>query len=339
MQVGTIRGLYITRRGGEDKVRQAFDAVDGDLILLESPDEGQIIEAVKDVDVAMAFGARPTRAVFEAMDRCQGWVSFGHGFDGLDVQAATDNGIILANTASFGTEEVSNHAVMMLLACSRKLILHDKLVKSGAWTREHLPPMGHLPHQTLGIIGIGDIGRAVGRKAKVFGLRVIAYDPYVQEWDVKEYGFERALSLNEVCEQADYLTLHTYLDDETYHMISDEQFRLMKPTAYLINVSRGRCVDEAALIRALVAKEIAGAGLDVFEQEPTPADNPLLKMDNVAVTNHYASYSEVAFERGILQLGEEGVRIATGQWPMSLINPAVQAAHPSRGPARQWGTF
>ena len=334
-----IKGLFITASGGISEVKEAWDSLGGELIVLEEPDEGQIIEAVKDVDVAMSLGAAPSRAIFEAMDRCQGWVGFGHGYDGVDLDAAVENGIILTNTASFGTDEVSNQAMMHLLVCARKFVLHDKLVKSGVWTREHLAPMGHLPHQTIGIIGTGNIGRAVGRKAKAFGLRVVAYDPYISSWDTKEIGFEPASSINEVCEQADYLTLHTMLTEETFHMIGDQQFKIMKPTAYLINVSRGKCVDEAALIRALNDGEIAGAGLDTFEQEPPPADNPLLKMDNVSVTSHYASYSEVAFTRRITQLGEEGVRIALGQWPMSLINPAVQATIPARDPARAWGTF
>lgn len=334
-----IRALFATGRGGEEEVRRALDAVGGELIVLNKPDEGQLIEAVKDVDVALSFGAPASRAVFEAMDRCQGWVGFGHGFDGVDLPAATENGIILANTASFGTDEVSNHAIMLLLICSRKFVLHDKLVKSGTWTRDHLAPMGHLPFQTLGLIGTGNIGRAVGRKAKAFGLKVVVYDPYARSWDIEEYGFEPALSINEVCEKADYLTLHTTLNSETRHMISDEQFKIMKDTAYLINVSRGPCVDEAALIRALNDGEIAGAGLDVFEQEPTPAGNPLLKMDNVAVTSHYASHSEVAFTRGLTQLGEEGVRIAMGQWPMSHINPEVRTKLPPRESPRAWGTF
>ena len=334
-----IRALFATGRGGDEEVRRAFDAVGGELIVLVDPDEGQLIEAVKDVDVALSFGAGASKAIFEAMDRCQGWVGFGHGFDGMDLDAATENGVILANTASFGTEEVSNHAIMLLLVCSRKFVLHDKLVKNGTWSRDQLPPMGHLPHQTLGIVGTGNIGRSVGRKAKALGLNIVAYDPYISSWDTKEYGFEPATSVNEVCEKADYITLHTMLTSDTHHMIGEEQFKIMKETAYLINVSRGPCVDEAALIRALENGEIAGAGLDVFEKEPTPADNPLLKMDNVAVTPHYASYSEVAFTRGLTQLGEEGVRIAMGQWPMSLINPEVKTKLPPREPARAWGTF
>ncbi|MFW6174621.1 MAG: C-terminal binding protein [Chloroflexota bacterium] len=336
-----IRGLIVTRPGVQDVSlpREAFEAVGGELEHMTNEDEGAVIEALKDVDVCIGAGWRPGRRVFEEMDRCKGVVSMGHGFDGWDLQAATDNGIILANTASFGTEEVSNHAMMLLLVCSRKFVLHDKLVRQGVWTREHLPPMGHISGQTLGIIGVGNIGRAVGRKARAFGLRVLAYDPYVPSWDFKEYGFEEARGMDQVLEESDYLTLHTPLNDETYHMMGGPQFSKMKNTAYLINVSRGKVVDEPALVEALRNGQIAGAGLDVFEQEPTPADNPLLQMDNVAVTNHYASYSEVAFQRAFRQMGQEAVRIAKGDWPMSLINPDVASKVPPRPPAKAWSSY
>lgn len=335
-----IKGLLITRQANAtETIKRAFDDVGGELLVLPPNDEGEIIETLKDVDVAMAYGYRPTEQVFAAHGRCQGFVSFGHGYDGLDLDAATKNGVILANTASFGTEEVSNHAMMLLLVCARKFVRHDKLMRQGIWTREYLPPMGHIAGQTLGIIGVGNIGRAVGRKAKAFGMRILAFDPYRAAWDLKEYGFDVATSVDDVCREADYLTLHTPLTDETRHMIGAPQFAVMKPTAYLINVSRGKVVDEPALVEALRNGRLAGAGLDVFEQEPTPADNPLLKMDNVAVTGHYASYSEAAWERALTQLGQEAVRIASGHWPMSLINPDVRHEIPPRKPARAWATF
>ena len=179
----------------------------------------------------------------------------------------------------------------------------------------------------------------MARKAKAFGLNVIAYDPYLASWDALEGGVEMAASLDDLCRRSDYLSVHIYLNDETRHLISHAQFAVMKPSAYLINCARGGVVDEAALIEALQQKRLAGAGLDVFEKEPVAADNPLLKMDNVSLTNHYASYSEVAWERAQTQLGEEAVRIATGMWPMSLINPDVRHVVPTRKPARSWETY
>ncbi len=314
----------------------------GAVIRYEGHGATELAQALRDVDAAMVQGHGFDRAAFAHMGlygRCQGLVSFGHGYDHLDLDAATKHGVILANTASFGTEEVSTHAIMHFLVCSRKFVLHDKLVKSGEWTRKNLAPMGHVAGQVFGIVGLGDIGRAVARKAKAFGLRVVAYDPYVASWDALEYGVEMVDSLEELCRRSDYISVHVYLNEETRHLISRAQFAVMKPTAYVINCARGGVVDEAALIEALQLHQIAGAGLDVFEKEPVDPDNPLLKMDNVSVTNHYASYSEIAWERAQTQLGEEAVRIATGMWPLSLINPDVRHVIPPRTPPRSWEVY
>ena len=318
----------IAHRGtSTEQQSRAVIAAGGEFVQYEGESDGELIEALKSADVAINQGHGFKSEFYEHMGnngRCKGLVSFGHGYDRMDLDGASKNGVILANTASFGTEEVSNHTMMMFLACSRKLILHNNLVKSGKWTREFLPPMGHISGQTFGIIGLGNIGRAVARKARAFGLNVIGYDPYKSSWDTKEYGVEIVSTVDELARRSDYISPHVYLTDDTFHMVNAEFFRKMKPTAYLINCSRGPVVDEKALIEALQKKEIAGAGLDVFEQEPVDPNNQLLKMENVTVTNHYASYSEVAWERGNTQLGEEAVRIAMGQWPMSLINPEVR---------------
>ena len=318
---------------------RAVQLAGGTVVRYEGRTLEDLVQALREVDVAMVQGHGFDPAAFAHMGlhgRCKGLVSFGHGYDHLDLDAATRNGVIVANTASFGTEEVSNHTMMHFLVCARKFVLHDKLVRSGTWTRRELGPMGHVVGQVFGIVGLGDIGRAVARKARAFGLEVIAYDPYVASWDAVEYGVEMIASLEALCERSDYITVHVYLNDETRHLISRKQFAVMKRSAYLINCARGGVVDEAALIEALQQGRIAGAGLDVFEKEPVDPANPLLKMDNVSVTNHYASYSEVAWERAQTQLGEEAVRIATGMWPMSLINPEVRHLVPPRAPARSW---
>ncbi|MEE8046290.1 MAG: C-terminal binding protein [Dehalococcoidia bacterium] len=310
-----------------------------EFVVYDGDSEGELIEALKDVDVAINQGHGWDPNLFVHMGnngRCQGLILSGHGYDGMDLGAAVENGVILANAASFGTEEVSNQTMMHFLVCSRKLVLHDKLVKSGTWTRDHLEPMGHISGETFGIIGLGDIGRAVARKAQAFGLKVIAYDPFVSSWDAKEYDVEMVGTPQEIAKRSDYVSLHTYLSDKTRHMVNAEFFDLMKPTAYLINCSRGPVVDEKALIAALQQKEIAGAGLDVFEKEPVDPDNPLLKMDNVSVTNHYASYSETAWNRVNTQIGEEAMRVALGYWPMSLINPDVRSTVEPRDWAISW---
>ncbi|MQG87968.1 MAG: C-terminal binding protein [SAR202 cluster bacterium] len=341
-----IKVLYLgpKSRGGVytpdlDEQSSAAKEMGAEFVVYEGSSDGELIEALKDADVAMNQGHGIDPTLFTQMGnngRCKGLVSFGHGYDGMDLNSAVQNGVILANTASFGTEEVSNQTMMHFLICSRKFVLHDKLVKNGTWTREYLSPMGHIAGQTFGIIGLGDIGRAVARKALAFGMNVIGYDPFVSSWDAKEYGVEMVGSPQEIAKRSDYVSPHTYLTPTTHHMINSDFFELMKPTAYLINCSRGPVVDEKALIKALQEGMIAGAGLDVFEQEPIEPGNPLLTMDNVSVTNHYASYSEVAWSRANTQLGEEAMRIALGYWPMSLINPDVRNTVEPRKSAVSW---
>jgi D-3-phosphoglycerate dehydrogenase / 2-oxoglutarate reductase len=344
-----FRVLYIGPTGGDafdasslEQQTRAIGLAGGAVERYTGRTVAELVEALERVDVALLQGHRFDPAAFAHMGlhgRCKGLVSFGHGYDQLDLDAAVKHGVILANTAAFGTEEVSNHTMMHFLVCARKFVRHDKLVRQGVWTRAHLAPMGHIAGQTFGIVGLGDIGRAVARKARAFGLSVIGYDPYVASWDAKEYGVEKVDTVDELCRRSDYVTLHCYLTEETRHIVGRRQFDLMKPTAYLINCARGGVVDELALIEALTAKKIAGAGLDVFEREPVDPSNPLLTMDNVSLTNHYASYSEVAWERAQTQLGEEAVRIATGMWPMSLINPEVCHVVPPRRPARAWEVY
>jgi D-3-phosphoglycerate dehydrogenase len=344
-----IRVLYIGPAQSEafdpaslEQQSRAVRLAGGTVVRYEGSSTAELAQALRDVDAAMVQGHRFDPAAFAHMGlhgRCKGLVSFGHGYDHLDLHAATANGVILANTASFGTEEVSNHTMMHFLVCARKFVLHDKLVRSGVWSRKQLAPMGHVAGQVFGIVGLGDIGRAVARKAKAFGLEVIAYDPYVASWDALEYGVEMIGTLEDLCRRSDYISVHVYLNDETRHLIGRAQFAVMKRSAYLINCARGGVVDEAALTEALQQGRLAGAGLDVFEKEPVDSDNPLLKMDNVSLTNHYASYSEVAWERAQTQLGEEAVRIATGMWPLSLINADVRHVIPPRTPARSWEVY
>jgi phosphoglycerate dehydrogenase-like enzyme len=273
---------------------RAVQLAGGTLVRYRGRSTAELVEALREVDVAMLQGHGFDPAAFAHMGlhgRCKGLVSFGHGYDHLDLDAATANGVILANTAAFGTEEVSDHTMMHILVCARKFVLHDKLVRGGRWTRANLAPMCHLAGQVLGIVGLGDIGRAVARKARAFGLQVIAYDPYVASWDALEYGVEMTDSLDTLCQRSDYISVHVYLHPETRYLIAGAQLALMKPTAYLINCARGGVVDEAALIEALRQKRIAGAGLDVFEDEPN-VPRELFALDNVVLLPHIASGTE-----------------------------------------------
>ena len=299
--------------------------------------DGETIEAVKGADAIINLGVPLPRAVISEIDNAKAIISSGHGFDRIDHNAATDQNVMVVNSAGFCTEEVSNHAITGVLACAKKLTILNDMVKQGHWGdpdfRASMGPFVPIDGQTLGLVAFGNIARATARKAKVFGLEVIAYDPYVQPWIAKEYRVELVPSLEELAGRSDFVSMHTPLNDETRKLVGESFFKAMKRTAYFVNTCRGPTVDEAALINALQQGEIAGAAIDVFEQEPTPTDNPLLKMDNVIATPHSAGQSTVSGTTVQVQLGQETARVLKGMWPMSLVNPQVRSSIPVRDPA------
>ena len=317
-------------------VEQRLGGLDYEMSVHVCGSPGEAIEAVKGADVIIDIGVPMPREVIAEIDTARAIVSIGHGFNQIDHDAATDHGIMVVNTAGFVTEQVANHTMMLLLACAKKLTILHELVRSGKWgpaTGSETASLPTIDGQVLGIVGFGNIARATARRAAVFGLDVIAYDPYVAPWTAKEYRVELATSLEELAARSDFVSVLVPLNDSTRKLIGAPFFKAMKPAAYFINTCRGPTVDEGALIEALRNGEIAGAGLDVFEEEPTPADNPLLKMDNVIVTPHSAGTSASSVAGGLAQLGDETARILRGMWPMSLVNPEVRGKLTARAPA------
>ena len=317
-------------------VEQQLAGLDYEMDVHVCKSDGETIEAIKGADLVINQGVPMPRAVIEEIDTAKAIVSYGHGFDRIDEETATDKSVMVVNTAGFCTEEVSNHAIMLLLACAKKLTILNDVVKTGPWsrdTRTEIGSMGAIDGQTLGLIGLGNIARATARKAKVFGLEVIAYDPFIEPWTAKEYRVELVSSMEELGRRSDYVSVHVPLNPHTRKLVGESFFKAMKTTAFIINTCRGPTVDEQAMIKALQDGEIAGAGLDVFEVEPTPADNPLLAMDNVIVTPHSAGTSVASQAAAPIQIGQEAARIVSGKWPMSLVNPQVRARIPARAPA------
>jgi D-3-phosphoglycerate dehydrogenase len=221
---------------------------------------------------------------------------------------------------------VANHALALLLACNRKLIALNHEVKSGIWqTRVPGPVTGSLHGETVGIVGLGNIGSAFAKRVAALETHVIACDPYVDDVHFAALGVER-VSLDTLAARADYVSVHTLLNAETRHLINEAFLRRMKPTACLINTSRGPVVDEQALVRALQEQWIAGAALDVRESEPPATDSPLTRMDNVILTPHAAYFSSPAVARVPQRCGEEVARALTGQRPLHVVNPEVYQA-------------
>jgi D-3-phosphoglycerate dehydrogenase / 2-oxoglutarate reductase len=246
--------------------------------------------------------------------------------DTVDVDAATDLGVVLANVRDFCLDEVSEHALALLLAVARKIVTADRLIRRGGWVagvQELLLPMRRLNGQTIGLVGFGQIARRMAVRAKAFGLEVLASDPYVSP-EVAEAQGVQLLPLAELLPRADIVSLHVPLSPETLHLIDDDALALMKPTAILINVARGPVVDEAALARALAAGRLAGAGLDVLEEEPLEIPHPLLDFENVVLTCHYASCTVEAYAEMRRGLSDQAAQILRGEFPKFFVNPQVR---------------
>lgn len=320
--------------GSMEPEEKELSGLDAEIEIVEArcATEDELIEAAADADVILGGNGRMfTRKVMESLPKCKAIFTYSVGFDTLDIEAATENGILIVNNAARGwcAEEVSNHAIALLLNCAKKLMLFNDLTRQGRWAeaRDAQAPMGSIHGQTLGLVGCGELGRMTARKAQVFGLRTIGYDPYLEKSLANEYNIT-LMSLEEVLREADYVSIHTPLNDQTRHLMGEKEFSLMKPSAYLINTARGPIIDEKAMIKALEEKRIAGAGLDVFETEPVEPDNPLLKMDNVITIPHTASYSDAAVKTAPASVGKQAAALLSGRWPRNIINKDVKPKIP-----------
>ncbi len=309
--------------GGYDLEMEGLAGLDAEIV--EAPaKEDAFLDAAREADAIYAKGLPISRRIIEGLTRCK-VISLGSvGVDTVDVKAATEHGIPVTNVPDTFIEEVADHAMMLLLAGFRRLVEQDRMVREGRW-REARPALYHFPRlmgQTLGLISFGRVARAVAKRAAPFGLRVIAYDPFVDETLMSELGVMPA-TLNEVLSQSDFISMHAPARPEVHHMLREEHFRLMKKTAIFINTGRGPTVQEEALIKAMQEGWIAHAALDVLETEPPSHNNPLLSMGNVTLTAHVASASSRFDEARKRRVGHELGLVLSGKWPMSCVNPAV----------------
>ncbi|MDA1279918.1 MAG: C-terminal binding protein [Chloroflexi bacterium] len=288
--------------------------------------EGEAIEAVRGADAIMLRGGWGTEQVIRAADSAKVLAVYSHGFNHVDVEAATDMGIIVTNGAGMCAEEVSNQAVTMALALHRQVVQSTNTMRRGVWERSGYWPIEPIDLANLGIIGFGNIGRQVARKlGQGWRMETLVYDPYVAPWITKEYNVEQVFELNELCERSDYIIIVVPLNSETFHMIGEEQFNHMKKTAFFINVCRGSVTDESALIDALQQGKIRGAGLDVFEQEPCDPKNPLLQMENVITAPHMAGSSTRSGWLSRQRASQQVAAVLRGEWPSAGQNPEVTA--------------
>ncbi len=288
--------------------------IDADLVLAPRSDAATIARLADAADAVMVTFAKLDAGLIARLGRCRVIGRFGIGVDNIDLEAASRAGIQVVYCPDYCVDEVSDHALALLLTLARRTALADRLVQQGQWTLAPLTPMWRLRGRVLGLVGFGKIPRTLAPKAQALGLEVIASDPFAPAALFAEAGV-RQVSFEKLLEQADFISIHAPLTEKTHHLFDAEAFRRMKREAVLINTARGPLIDEAALTEALDAGEIAGAGLDVAETEPLPANSPLRGRDNVILTPHAAFYSEDALLDLQTRVAEDVVRVLSGEAP------------------------
>ncbi len=286
--------------------------------------DGQAIVAAAQEAAAVLAGGAPrfTRQVLHALPRLGAIVRYGVGVDAVDLSAATELGILVANVPDYATEEVSTHTVALILAAGRKLVQANDSVRQGTWAIAPVQPIFSLADQTVGIVGFGRIGQAVARKLAPFGPRLLVSDPLLGAVDGPVHGVA-VVSLEQMLPQVDVLTLNAPHTPATHHLLDGPALAQMKKTAIVVNTSRGGLIDEAALAGALERGELMGAALDVLEQEPVRPDDPLRQLPQVILTPHMAWYSVQAVARMRVQAVAELARMLRGERPRHLVNPDV----------------
>lgn len=289
------------------------------LELHQRRDEDGLLEICRDADGILTQYGAFTRRVIGSLTRCKVIARYGVGVDTVDLAAATDHGIVVANVPDASTDEVSNHTVALLLALHRKIARLDRAVKGGTWDFRVGGSVPRLPGLALGILGLGRIGSVVAGKLRPFGLSFLATDPYRPDFP----DWVRRVRLDELLARSDILTIHCPLTAETRHLIDEAALRRMKRTALLINTARGGIVDTAALCRGLKEGWIAGAGIDVLEQEPMPGGHPLASLDNIILTPHAAWSSEGSISELKRKAATAVLQALQGQTPASVVNPEV----------------
>jgi len=304
--------------------KEILDGAGATIVEADTSSDEAFIEAAHDADGLLIHGGgcKINRKIMGSLKKCKIIALPTVGFDNIDIDAATENNIWVTNTPDVFIEEVADHTMTLLLACWRRLITQDQMVRTGRWmeARPMLNQYPRLTGATLGFVAFGNIPRAVSRRAKAFGFHMLAYDPYRSELDIIRYGVEPVSRLSDLLARSDFVSAHLPSSAETDHMISEETFKQMKQTGIFLNTGRGATVDEAALIKALQEGWIAFAGLDVFETEPIDSDNPLLKMDNVILTAHAASASARMPVDARRRAAREVLSVLRGGQPISPIN-------------------
>jgi len=290
--------------------------------------EEDVLAQMPGIAASLAGSEPYTRKVFAALPDLKIVARAGVGWDAVDVQAATDHGVVVAIAPGTNQDAVAEHTFMLMLGLAKNLMSQHLQIKEGKWPRKaNLPLRG----RTLSLVGLGRIGKSVALRGLAFGMKVLAYEPYPDKAFIEKHGI-KLTTLEDVLKYGDYVSLHVPLSPESKHLINAKTLALMKPTAFVINTARGPIIDELALAEALGSKKIAGAGLDVFVDEPPGATHPLLKLDNVLLTAHMAGVDLQSRDEMALMAAQCIARLARGEWPAEcIVNPEVRSKFKWKG--------
>ena len=305
--------------------RAILEPIGAEVIGLQAKNEEDLFEAVRDCDAIMTQYARVGARTIEIMERCKVIARYGVGVDIVDVEAATRRNILVTNVRDYCTDEVADHAIALWLMLARGIAPYDRAVHEGIWHWKSGQPLYRLRGRTLGIVSFGKIGRAIAQRAEGFGVKLLVYDPYVDEGVIKEARARRA-SKEELLRQSDFVMMQVPMTPDTRHFLGGAEFAMMKRGAVVINTGRGPTIDNQALHAALKAGHIGAAGLDDLEEEPAkredwaPSANPLLGLANVVVTPHAAYYSEESISMARATATNEVARVLTGERPHNPVN-------------------
>lgn len=305
-----------------DAEEAVVEAAGADLVLTQSFTSEDLIASAAGADAILVQYAQITAEVMDALPTLRAIGRYGVGVDSVDIPAATARGIAVCNVPDYGTEAVSDHAIGLTLAVARGITRLDRGVRAGSFDLPVVRPLYQTRDRVFGVIGMGLIGTATARKAAGLGYEVIGYDAAADP-DAETFNGVPSVGLAELLERAQVISLHTPLDETTRHLIGPAQLARMRSDAILVNTSRGGVVDVDALVDALRSGSIQGAGIDVHEHEPLPADHPLTEFDSVVLTPHLAWYTEESYEELKRRTVQNVVDVCAGRPPRNIVNPEV----------------
>lgn len=299
--------------------KKVFQEEGAAFIVTYFKDDDELRAITQDADILMFNDANISADIIAGLNKCKMIIRYGIGYDNVDLEAAGKKGIYVCNAPSYGTYDVAEHTMALLLSVCKHIPLADKCARSGKWSADHVGKVRRLQNKTLGFIGFGRIAQKVATRARAFEMNLLVYDPYIKD-DVADAVGARIVDFSTLLSESDYVTLHSPLTEETHHMMGMAQFKKMKNDAVLINTSRGGLVNETELIYALLSGEIAAAAMDVFETEPISPENKLLHMDNVILTPHVAWNSFEGVDKLHEEVTSNVVRVLHGEEPINVVN-------------------